>query len=160
MPPLPDLSLVTSDRKNGLAFYEAYYFLNELAITHRMEPVCHTAIKEYEMIQTENSAPDQNALLEWCVKYEQLGADDLVASYSLYVTEQSLVNNNYEVPTVNLQIDGKDFPNINAFLDLFRVYYDNSQLIVERYPNSIAAKWAEELKKSQAAYKSGEVAPF
>ncbi len=145
------------DKDSGVAFRKAYYYLDELSEYHRLEAISSIAIKEYDVI-TQNKS--KNDLIDWCLKYEKLGVEDAVAIYAMFTTEQSLKNDNFQVPTVDLEIDGNDFRDTTKFLELFDVYYELMEFIAKRFPDSLAAESEKRRANSVGEVVSGDVLPF
>ncbi len=147
LPPLPD----GSDKYGEDAFRNIYCFLEDLTAYHRYQGICKTAFEELQSIDATTFDRSNQKLLDWVIKYETLGAQDLVGFRLQYWgIEYEQQDGHLTHANIPFSVERNDFQSVIIFCDTFSdIYWNNYDMIAEIFPLSIAAKTLLELSVQQ-----------
>ena len=125
---------VTQEMTHGITkckFERIYLHLSMLLDYYNLEPICETAMNEYEAILSANAkSHDSLRLLLWLRKYEKLGLEELLEP----PIEGETVNNVRTIYDVAYVVPGSDFKKSMEFYYVFSHLFWEEKML----PDSLA----------------------
>lgn len=136
LPPLLDWP----DTNGEYAFRDAYRPLEKLSDYHRFTPQCKIAIAEFNELNSKIVAASDTELLNWVLKFEQLGGEDMGLFCIDYLDYEGEVYH-LKIHGTDLFVEHKEFESIIEFCETFNpIYWSNFDLLAKNFPESLAAR--------------------